>query len=78
MSKKRRDLKRLAAHAYNDQDRCLYNLKTLYEVFKPHHPEHAQLIMTLSQGCMVVQDGIKRLWEDAWGTSPENIAGYKG
>lgn len=78
MAKTRRDYKRLAAHAYNDLDRCLYNLHALNEIFAPDHPEHAELIQVLAQGTMTVQDGIKRLWEDAWGTPPENIAGYRG
>lgn len=78
MSKARRDLKRMAAHAYNDQERALYNLKLLHDQFKEYHPEHTDLIESLAAGCMVVQDGIRRLWEVSWGSPPEDIAGYKG
>lgn len=78
MSKKRRDLKRLAAHAYNDLDRCLYNLHTLNEMFAPHHPEHSELIQTLAQGCLTVQGGIESLWRDAWGSPPEDVGKYRG
>lgn len=78
MSKKRRDLKRLAAHAHNDLDRALYNLKALHDEFEGIHEDHATLLQNMAEGLMVAQDGIKTFWRLSWGKPPDKIGSYKG
>jgi hypothetical protein len=74
----RLQLKRAAAQAHNDIERCLSNVKWLYDRFAPVHAEHAEMLETTAQALFVSRDLLLKFWTAAWGPPPDNFDSYRG
>lgn len=71
MARKRSDqLKRKVAQSYNALDKAMFYLLEAQTIFKPIHPQYAELIDVILQNTLVSQQAVKSLATTAWGYFP--------
>jgi len=76
-SKSRVEIKRHLARAFLDFDEILYQLKCVFDLTNPHHPDLGDLVLEYSQLVRLTQSGILLLWQEIIGDIPEDITVYR-
>jgi len=73
---KRDTLKRHCAKVIFYTSWAFHHAMTLYEIFLPHHPDLAELILKSAAGLKVANENARTFWEKSWGPVPENLEGW--
>ena len=78
MAKTKRDqLRRELAQSLHHLAIAKNDIGTVWTAFDGVHDDYAGSLLLIAQAITTLEDSIKKFWEWAWGSVPENIDSYR-
>lgn len=74
---KRDQLRRELAQALHHLAIAKEDVGTIWAAFDGTHEDYAASLLLIGQGIETLEDAIKKFWQWAWGSVPDNIDSYR-